>query len=311
LSAPAQLRWRDADGSTESKGGTLYCGPLSHRPSQVIAPRLTIYGPDGATYAANQSATIEGPGTIPTLVQAAPRGAGGKPEAPLRLTSTTGLKSRQRLVLGTPDGSRPVEVVKVRSVLDGVGLLLFNALLHDHETGAKIGGCRLVASITGAQVPDRLRRGRAVWEWGSEGSATRDQTQQTAVDVARYPVAMVANEDNLREYDAAFWARISANRDPLELLERGWDHLGSRLTARNVWGYVASEPLRWPTVYYAVWLEMLTWGKDYAETAEARRMLAEQTLDENIAANPSDPDEDASVTTHEQPILRQIRMVRA
>lgn len=312
MAAPAMLRWNDADGPSDAKGGILTLGPLDFRPSQngAASPRLTIYGPDGTAYAANTAATIEGPATIPTLTQAIEKGAGAKPGASVRVTSTTGIKARMRMLLGSPDDTRPAEVVKVRSVVDSTGILLFSALLHDHEAGAKLGGVRLTATITGAQVTARFRRGRAVWELGTEGSAVRDRSYQTAVDVTAYPVVMLATEDNLREYDAAFWTRIASTRDPLELLERGWDHLSQRLVMRGVWGFIASEPLRWPTVYYAVWLEMLTWGKDYADTAEARRLLAEQTLEEAIQANPSDPDEDAAVTVREQPV-RTVRMMRA
>jgi hypothetical protein len=313
MSFPTQLTWDGAAGSAVAKGGTLVWGPEDHRPSQngAAVPRVSVYGPEGTAYVTNQAATIEGPATIPTLTQAALRDAGATRDAPLTLSSTTGITSRMRLVLGTADGSRPSEIVRVRGVLSATQLRLYGPILHDHETGALIGGCRLTAAIASASMTTLFRGGRAVWEWGAEGSATRTRTGQSAVDCVRYPLRMLASEDDLRGIDPAFWARIAQTRDPRELLDRAWEWVNRRLGLRNVLGFGASEALVTPTALYATYWETRSWGRDWQERAAMWLKEATLVLDEVAMRFWSDPNEDGAVEALEQPYPGTVRIARA
>jgi hypothetical protein len=202
-------------------------------------------------------------------------------------------------------------MIRVKAVLDSTHLLLFGPVLLAHEVGAVLGGVRLTATIPASTFSAAFRRGRAVWEWGTEGGSTRDQGAQSAVDAVRYPLRMLATEDHLRQADAAWYAKLAPSRDPLEILERGWEEVGSRLHAKEAFGYVSSPALVWPTVYYGAWLETFGWGAQWQERAAAWLDLADRMLERAISANPVDPDEDASLTTHEQKTGRELRLVRA
>ena len=313
MSVPQQLTWDGADGPAAAKGGQLVYGPLAERPSQDAGapPKISLYGPGGEAYVTQGTATIEGPATIPTLAQAGLRGQGATVDAPLRLTSTTGLQSRMPLLVGTGAAGRPQEVVRVRTVLDAAGLVLFGPLLHDHEVGALVGGCRLLATIASTGVPTRFRKGRAMFEWGAEGSASRNRAEQIAVDVVRYPLRRLATQDDMRRVDAAFYSDISKHRDPEEILDEGWDECRRQVWRRQIWGLVTSEALRWPTVLFAAWLETMGWGQRWAERAAMWKAEAQRVLEDSIESTPVDPNEDGQVGEREQPIFSTIALSRA
>jgi len=308
---PAQLGYNDA--ATAERGGILTLD-LTHRPSQngAASPRVTIYSPGNQAYATNTAATIEGPSSLPTLTQATGKvHAGSTADSQLALSSTTGIKARMRLLLGSADADRPEEIIKVRRVLDSTHLLTWGPLLYTHETGATLGGVRLTATIAAGNLGEKFRRGRAVWEWGSEGSATRDQGTETAVDSVRYPLRMLATVDGLRLMNAAWYASIPAPRDPLEIVERGWEEVGSRLYQKNAFGFTSSEALIWPTLYYGAWLETFGWGPKWHEPAAAWLDMADRMLERAILNTPNDPDENAIFVSQEQHTGREIRLERA
>lgn len=313
MSIPQQVTWSGADGPAAAKGGTLVFGPLHERPSQngAATPQISLYGPGGEAYVTDGAATIEGPATVPTLAQACLRGQGATVDAPLRLTSTTGLTSRMPLLLGTDDASRPLEVVRVRTVLDGVGMTLFGPLLHDHERGASIGGCRLIATISSAAATTKFRKGRAVFVWGSEGSASRNRTAQIGAEVVRYPLLRMATADDLRRLDASWYAHISQFRDVDEILDEGWDECRRQIWRRSIWGFVTSDGLRWATTLAAAWIETMGWGPKWMERAGAWKAEFLRVLEASVEVNPVDSDEDGQITAREQPIFSTISLMRA
>lgn len=314
MSIPQQLTWSGADGPAAAKGGTLVFGPLFERPSQNVgaAPTVSLYGRSGEAYVTDQAATIEGPSTIPTLTQAIRRGEGATTDAPIRVTSTTGITSRMYLLLGTPNSGRPAELVRVRTVLsDTTGLVLFGPVLHDHERGASIGGCRLKATIASASCTTKFRKGRAVWSWGTEGSASLNRTAQIAAEVVRYPLIRLASGEDLRKIDASWYAKIAFSRDTEELLDEAWDEVRRQVWRRQIWGLVTSEGLRWPTALAAAWLELSSHGPQFAERAEYLKNEFLRVLENSIESNPVDIDEDGQITEREQPLFSTVRIGRA